>query len=518
LRRDEVVVSLAGDRQAIAQLLDAVISASRDLRLREVLRRIVGYACVLVDARSGVLGVGEPGQEPVELIHHGDEVGFPPPEPALGAPLRIQDEVIGHLYVTGKAGEFTDEDREHVTALAAGAAIAVENARMYDRGRQRERWLRASNEITAALLDGGDTGDELRLVTELARNVAGTPVAAIAVAHEDDPSKLVFRVIDGLGEASQAMIGETVDVATTASGIVFSTGEPLLLDQYGDAAANWQDKYNGGAPSLLHEMGAAAIVPLAAGEQTLGVLLLIKMRGEPPFTDADLQLLRNFAGHAALALQHAKARADQRRLAVFEERDRIAGDMQDLVIRRLFDISLGLQGLAPLVDSKVWRRMAALVDELDGTIHEVRRSIFSLQDHVDPPDDESRASLVGALGRIIAHAEEALGFPPLASLDNRADSLVPQRIRPDLLATVREALSNVARHARATTVSVTLCTEIGELTLTVVDNGVGIAESRSRSSGLANLGKRAQRWNGSLTVERIEAGGTRLTWTIPLAG
>lgn len=511
------MVSLAGDRQAVAQLLDAVISSSRELRLREVLQRIVGYACVLTDAHSGALGVGEPGQEPVEVIHHGDDVGFPPPEPALGTPLRIQDEVIGHLYVAGKTGEFTDEDREHVAALGTAAAIAVENARMYDRGRQRERWLRASNEITTALLDGGDSGDELRLVTELARNVAGAPVAAIAVAHESDPGKLVFRVIDGLGEASQALIGETVDVATTASGIVFSTGEPLLLDHYGAAAATWQDKHNGGAPSLLHKMGAAAIVPLAAGEQTLGVLLLIKMRGEPPFTDGDLQLLRNFAGHAALALQYAKARADQRRLAVFEERDRIAGDMQDLVIRRLFDISLGLQGLAPLVDSKVWRRMASLVDELDGTIHDVRRSIFSLQDHVDAAA-ESRGSLLGELSKIIADAREALGFAPMVTLDEKADSLVPQRIQPDLLATAREALSNVARHARAATVSVTLCTEGGELTLTVVDDGVGIAESRSRSSGLANLGKRAQRWNGSLTVERIEAGGTRLTWTVPLFG
>lgn len=506
------MVSLAGDRQAIAQLLDAVISASRELRLREVLRRIVGYACVLVGARSGVLGVGEPGQEPVELIWHGPEVGFPPPEPSLGAPLRVEDEVIGHLYVAGKDGEFTDEDRENVAALGTAAAIAVENARMYDRGRQRERWLRASNEITTAMLDGGDTGDELRLVTELARSVAGTPVAAIAVAHEGDPGKLVFRVIDGLGAASQALIGESIDVATTASGVVFSTGEPLLLNQYGDAAADWQDRHNGGAPSLLHKMGAAAIVPLAAGDQTLGVLLLIKMRGEPPFTEGDLQLLRNFAGHAALTLQYAKARADQRRLAVFEERDRIASDMQDLVIRRLFDISLGLQGLAPLVDAKVWRRITNLVNDLDGTIHEVRRSIFSLQDHVS----EAAAGLIDELGRIIAQAEEALGFEPLVNLDDQANSLVPQRIRPDVLATAREALSNVARHAGATKVSVTLCVEDGKLTLTVVDDGIGIAESRSRSSGLANLGKRAQRWGGSLIVERGDAGGTRLTWTVPL--
>lgn len=508
-----MVVALAGDRQATARLLEAVISASRELRLRDVLLRVASYACVLVDARSGALGIGDP--EPDDVIYHGDAIGYPPAEPFLEAPLRIQDEVIGHLYVAGKAGPFTDEDRENVAALATAAGIAIENARMYEHVRQRERWLRASNEITAALLAGSDAGNELRLVTELARTVAGTPVAAIAVAHDEDPTKLVFRVIDGLGSVSQGMVGETIDVATTASGVVFSTGQPLLLDQYGDAASSWQDRHSGAAPPLLQKLGAAAIVPLAAGEQTLGVLLLIKMRGEPPFDESDLQLLQNFAAHAALTLQYAKARADQRRLAVFEDRDRIAGDMQDLVIRRLFDIGLGLQGMATLVDPPVRRRIANLIDDLDGTIREVRRSIFSLQDHLSPAG-ESPAGLIDALTRIIAQATEALSFEPLVSLDERADSVVPQRIRPDLLATAREALSNVARHANATMVSVTLWIAEHELTLTVVDDGVGIAESRARNSGLANLGKRAQRWGGSMVVERGEAGGTRLAWAVPL--
>ena len=512
------MVSLTGDRQAAARLLDAVISVSRELRLRDVLQRIVGYACGLVDARYGALGIGGPDRD--EVIYHGlddgEQLGFPPDPPFLGVPLRIQDEVIGNLYVAGKldGGEFTEADQENLTALGTAAGIAVENARMYERGRQRERWLQASNEITAALLDGTGADDELRLVTERARAVADTPVAAIAVAHREDPGTLVFRAIDGLGAASQDLVGETIDVATTASGRVFSSGQPLLLDQYGDAASVWQDEHNGGAPPLLRKLGAAAIVPLAAGDQTLGVLLLIKLRGEQPFGAADLELLQNFAAHAALTLQYAKARADQRRLAVFEERDRIAGDMQDLVIGRLFDISIGLQGMATLVEPGVRRRIWGLIDELDGTIREVRRSIFSLQDHVNPVR-ESAASLVDALGRIVAQAAEALGFEPMVSLGDTLDSVVPQRIRADLLATVREALSNVARHAKANTVSVTVWATDSELTLIVVDDGIGIAESRRRRSGLANLGKRAQRWGGSLTVERGDAGGTRLTWAVP---
>jgi signal transduction histidine kinase len=509
-----VVVPLTGDRQGAARLLDAVISVSRELRLREVMQRIVGHACELVDAGAGALGIVELGT----VVYEGrTAIGFPPEPPFLEVPLRAQDEVLGTLYVTEKAGggAFTDEDRENLGALAIMAGIAVENARMYERSRQRERWLQASNEITAALLDGTEAGDELRLITKRARAVADTAAAAIAVAHEETPSKLVFRAIDGMGAASSGLVGETIDVAGTASGIVFSTGRPLLIDDYGNAASGWQDTHNGGAPPLLRKLGAAAIVPLAAGDQILGVLLLIKLRGEQPFAEPDLELLQNFAAHAALALQSAKARADLRRLAVFEDRDRIARDMQDAVIRRLFEISLRLQGLSTLVDRSVRGRIATLVDDLDGTIREVRRTIFSLQDHVNPVGD-TPATLLEALGRIVNQASEALGFEPRTSLDPTLNSVVPQPIRADLLATAREALSNVARHAKAGTVSVTVEAPGNELTLTVVDDGIGIPTSRARNSGLANLGKRAQRWGGSMTVEQGSAGGTRLTWTVPL--
>lgn len=513
-----MVVPLTGDRQATARLLDALISDTRELRLREALQRIVNFACALVDARYGALGIGGLDSDPVEVIYRDDEpphaIGYPPQPPFLRATLRLQDDVIGHLYVAEKVGEFTDEDQESLRELAAGAAISVENAQMFERGRQRERWLQASNEITTALLDGAEAGDELGLITQRARAVADTAAAALAVAHEERPGKLVFRALDGLGAASSSLVGETIDVANTASGIVFSTGQPLLIEDYGEAASGWQDANNGGAPPLLRKLGPAAIVPLAAGDQTLGVLLLIKMRGEQPFARSDLELLQNFAAHAALALQYAKARADQRRLAVFEDRDRIASDMQDQVIRRLFDISLRLQSMGALVGTDARRRVAGLVEDLDGTIQAVRRTIFSLQDQVNPAFEP--AGLLDSLSRIVTQAGEALGFEPLASLDETLDSVVPQQIRGDLLATVREALSNVARHARAGTVSVTVCAAENDLTLTVVDDGVGITQSRSRNSGLANLGKRAQKWGGSMTVERGSGGGTHLTWTVPL--
>jgi signal transduction histidine kinase len=527
--------------------------------LREVLQRIVEYSCELVDARYGALAVSGPeralvdvvfqgvdeatraaiGDPPfgrgllgelirqrrpirlTDLTEHPSSIGFPANHPPmstfLGVPLTVRDELFGTLYVTEKngGGPFTDEDQNMLTALATAAGIAVDNARIYERSRQRERWLQGSNEITASLLAEADPAGELQLVTERARAVADAPIAAIALPHEQDPGKLVFRVLEGLGWASESMVGSTIDVATTASGMVFTSGEPLLLDSYGDAAASWQDEHNGGAPPILRQLGSAAIVPLAAGEQILGVLLLIKMRGEQPFGKPDLQLLQNFAAHAALALRYAKARADQRRLAVFEDRDRIASDMQSLVIRRLFDIGLGLESLNRLVPGELRRRVSGLVDDLDATIRDLRHSIFSLQDHLNP-ERESPGSLDEALLRTIGQAADALGFEPRVGLSGSLDAVVPERIRPDLLATLREALANVARHAKATAVSVQLRVAEGELALDVLDDGIGIPTERGRSSGLANLRKRAARWGGTLTVEPGGGGGTRLTWTVPL--
>lgn len=532
---DEVVVTLAGDRQASSRLLDAVISVARDLRLRDVLQRVVAYACQLVDARHGALGVAGPDRIVADIVHHGPEAGadeaadllsdlMNQPEPMrvagrLSVPLLIRGEVFGNLYVAEKAGggPFTDEDQQTLVAFVGAAGIAVDNARMFELGRQRERWLQASNEITTALLAETPAG-ELQLITELARKVAGAPVAAIAIPHEQNPARLVFKVIDSAGRDAGNLVGSTISIAGTASGMVYSTGRPLLLDDYGDAAASWQDAYNGGAPPALLDLGSAAIVPLAAGEQILGVLLLIKLRGEQPFGEPDLELLRNFAAHAALAMRYAKARADQRRLAVFEDRDRIAADMQHLVITRLFDIGLSLQSVSRLVQPAVRGRVLGLVDELDGTIRELRSSIFSLREEALAAA-RIPGSLNDAVQRTISQAADALGFEPRVGVTGSLDSAVPEDVRPDLLATLREALANVARHAKATLVTVELRVADDMLTLDVLDDGIGIPAVRDRNSGLANLGRRAQRWGGNLVVTPGSADGgrgTRLTWRIPL--
>lgn len=544
-------------RRARMRLIDAVISVSRDLRPQDILERIVGYACELTDARYGALDLVGADHNLVDVIYHGanettqakigdtltghdllDQLlehpapirvsdltahpawsGLPPYHPQtrafLGVPLTVRDEVLGTLYVTEKraGGGFTDEDEEALVALATAAGTALENARLLERSRQRERWLRASNEITAALLADTPAADELRLVTQRARTIAGTPIAAIALPDERDPGKLVFRVVDSPDTRAESLTGIGLDVATTASGMVFTTGEPLLIRDYGDWAAKWHADRGGEPPAHLRELGSAAIVPLAAGEETLGVLLLGKLRDETPFDESDLALLQNFSAHAALALRNAKARADQRRLAVIEDRDRIAGHMQDLVIRRLFDIGLNLQSVARLVRSDLRRQVVALVDDLDDTIRDLRHSIFSLQN----PTEELPSSLDEAIEHTARHATDALGYPPHLDVTTPLEPVVPERIRPDLLATLREALSNVARHARATEVSVRLRVDEGRrLTLEVVDNGIGIPAVRERNSGLASLDRRATRIGGRLTIGPGSHGGTRLVWTVPM--
>ena len=553
------MVPVRGDPpgQHNSALLHAVVDVVSNLRVRDVLQRIVEYGCDLVDARYGALGVLGPDGDLTGFVWHGFEpeheqlgatpsgrgllqevttlaeplrladltdhrrsfgfpVGHPPMRTFLGVPLRVGDEVYGNLYLTEKrdGGEFTAQDEELLVALATSAGIAVENARLYERSQRRERWLAASNEITRALLSGVDSDDGLRLVTERARTVSDAPIAGLALPHPDRDDTLVFEVVDGLGAVNEMLAGATVDMATSASGAVFSSGEAILLQHYGDAAAAWQASRGLEAPAELKELDSAAIVPLAAGDDTLGVLLLCKRRGDVPFAEDDLELLRSFAAYAAIALKYAEGQASRQRLALLEERDRIASDLHDVVIQRLFAVGLGLAGLEQEVGAEVRGRVSGYVDDLDQAMTDMRRSIFSLQD----PQAERSMSLRSELLRVIEQATAPAGVRPRIALDGPIDTMVDGGVRLDLLATAREALSNVVRHASATTVTVRLAVSVDLLALDVVDDGVGLPVGSRRSSGLANLAKRAARWGGRCTVADGAGGGTHLRWAVPLPG
>ncbi|MCE7011020.1 GAF domain-containing protein [Kibdelosporangium philippinense] len=487
------------------RFLQAMTAMRAGRTLPEVLREIAKGALDLTGGRFSALGIlDRDGEQFTTLVHVGlDDHAAAAIGPdwsrddVLAAPIQLKDKTVGYLYVAGD--EFTPMRRQAVDAMALAAALAIRDYRQLEESRRREAWLRASNEITATLL-GGQSDDELGLIAQHAREVAGAPMAAIALPDEEG-ELLVFEVVQGV----ENLAGTSIEIEGTASGHVFQTGQPILIDHYGDAAATWQGDNSG----LLNRLGSAAIVPLPAGDEPLGVLLLVRLRHEPLFEQADLDLLRNFAAHVAMAVQYSRARADQQRLVVFEDRERIARGLHDLVIQRVFATGMALEAAATVIPTDpadAADRVRRAVEDLDMTIQEIRTTVFALQHQ----SFESLRSLVLAT---VDDANAALGFAPSLRFRGPVDTSVPREISEQLLPVLREALSNVARHAQATTASVEVALS-GDLMLRITDNGVGIPAG-GRRSGLANMSTRASQLGGTFTAESTKA-GTELCWRVPL--
>ncbi|TCO62246.1 GAF domain-containing sensor histidine kinase [Actinocrispum wychmicini] len=540
----------------IHRLLDAVVSVASDLSLPDVLRRIVQSSIDLVGARYAAMGVLAPEgtslqefiyigiddqqrdligdlphgkgilgllikhPEPIrmpDLHEHRQSYGFPPNHPPmksfLGVPVRVRGEVFGNLYLTEKksGSEFTDEDQTVVVALAAAAGIAIENARLFEQTRQREAWSRASNELTGALLADQTAAGALRLVARRAAQVSGAPLVAVALPDELG-EQLVFDVVDGA--TATELADHQVPMTGSVLGEVYRSAEPRVIDDGWGSSERSPLGWAGEAPVAFKQLGSTVLAPLAAGQQVLGVLVVTKAAGQIPFLEPDLRMVTTFASHAALAIEFARAQEDRQRLAVFEDRDRIARDLHDQVIQRLFAIGLGLQGLTRLVvKPEVGTRVAGFVEDLDQTIREIRRSIFSLQEAPGGP-----VSLRGELLRVIQEGAGALGFEPTVSMDGPLDSLVPDDIRPDVLATLRETLSNAARHAEASavTIAITVDRDGTGLRLSVRDDGKGMPSQPERNSGLANIADRATHLHGTCAIDSAPHGGTTVTWSVPL--
>lgn len=537
-RVGEVVAS----RERLRALLDAVVSIGSDLDLRSTLQRIVDAACELVDARYGALGVIGPDRVLVEFITNGiDEqgqaaigdlphgrgvlglliddprpvrmpditrhprsYGFPPNHPPmhsfLGVPLRIRDQVFGNLYLSEKRGaaEFTEDDEEIVVALAAAAGVAVENARLYAVAHRRERWLAATAEITSVLLGEVRRTDALRLVARRAREVAEAQLVLVLL-YDEDTGQLGVEVVDGPDEALQELVGVSVPVAETALSDAVAGHRHLVLEDLGKAVA-WP---------VPVSTGTAVVAPLAISDTLQGLLVVAQAPGEISNPEDDLPLLTSFAGQAALALERARAQEERELLVVLEDRERIARDLHDVVIQRLFATGLQLQTAAPLVvKSEVLTRINSAVDDLDATIRDIRTAIFELRTPMS-------ATLRTEIRDAVHAAAGPLGFRPVLDVSGPVDSAVPDRIRPEVLAVLREALSNVARHAHASDVRVSVHVADGTLTLTVADNGTGVGDALPRG-GLVNLRERADRHGGGCEVRPGDPGGTVLRWWIPL--
>ena len=368
---------------------------------------------------------------------------------------------------------------------------------------QRERWLEAIAEIRLALLAVSSLDDSLELIVRRAAELADADGATVCVPA-DDPDVVVITA--AFGDLSTPFVGAEFHVDRSLLGQVLATGKPIVSPDVGAEHGPWT------ASLERADIGPLVCVPLTTSRGLAGVLAVARGRARQPFAPEDTQLLEHFAGQAGLAMDLARVRADMEQLAVVADRERIARDLHDHVIQRLFAVGMGLQAAANAIgDVRARERIAESVEELDATIREVRSAIFSLELRASTRVDTSTRSRILD---VTSHAAKSLGFQPRLQFEGPLDTKVPEALVPDLLAVVREALSNTARHAEATNVEVRVEAH-DALVVTVSDNGKGIGDT-TRSSGLANLRARAASHSGSMEVSANEPRGTRLVWRVPL--
>ena len=544
------VDTVLDERTRLQLLLDAVVAMTGDLSLDGVLARIVEAATRLADAKYAALGVlsSSPYTRLRTFVHHGmdgetvtkigelphgygllglildrplrlheiaqhpQSYGFPshhpPMDSFLGVPVRTRDRVFGNLYLTEKHGgeDFTEQDEKVVIALASAAGVAIENAELYEEAARRERWLHATAEITSVLVKSAPGDGPLHAVVDRAREASGADVTWIVTGR--DVQALRLQAVSGVPFAAGDAAGLGLEESLAAR--VVRTGEVVTVDDLSEESHALEPASSLGWPAL----GAAVVVPLRSASGIEGALALAWTREHvDAYATVDAALPASFAEQATLALEVGRAREDQQRLAVFEDRDRIARDLHDLVIQRLFAVGLSLQGAGRLASrtsgtESVVGRLENAVDDLDATIRDIRRTIFALGSM------DSAADIQSEVTQLVDRAAGTLKFRPTLRFEGPVRTLVDGHLAPDVLAVLAEALSNASRHAQASAVDVVVSAD-DRVTLTVVDNGKGL-EGMTSESGLRNMRERAERHAGTFEVTSSPTSGTSVVWSVPL--
>lgn len=532
---DALAEASVGDPKTMRDLLEALLLVGRGLELDQALQRIVEVAADALDARYCALGVRGPelslqafvhtgiapeiratmGPLPVgrgvlgELLHHPEvlripklsdhpaSVGFPPNHPPmdtfLGAPIIVRDELFGSIYLTEKQGspEFTALDEKIVAVLAVAAGIAVDNARAFERAQARLRWMQVI----------ADRGSEPLAGTEL---------------------KIT---LDGLCRDVSALTGAVDVFIVTGRDVVGHTGGEVCADDLFDVVDPDEDCATGSLvvrelvagsqPWLRRGARWVTLQPLQAGQATAAIALTGTDRRY--WTGEEVAGLQGAARVVSLALAYADQQQLARDLQLLEDRHRIARDLHDLVIQRLFAVGMSLQTMqaarpgveqSPVVDNE---RMEQVINDLDATIAQIRTSIFDLQGMPGHGEEVTlRRRVLDVVAEVAAHAP----IVPSVAFLGPVDTLIPDALAPHVEAVLREGISNALRHSKAEQIGVRIVAD-DVVTVEVTDDGRGIPPTAAQS-GLANLTQRADDCDGNFTITSSSTAGTTLTWTAPL--
>lgn len=531
-------IRMLKSQRRLQTLLDSSNVVASDLDLERVLRRIAEEARTVADAEFAALGVldgdghlerfihvGVPTQQaaligdlprglgvlgaviqsqhPIrldDLTTDPRSVGFPAHHPPmssfLGVPIKIRDETYGNLYLTNRAdGPFTAEDEELVTALAAAAATAISNARLYEETRRAQQLSAVLGDLTSALL-ASESIDVFGVLALGVMTLTEADFAGIVTSHEAGEE---LRIDTARGAGASRVEGEVlpwVDCAVSRA----MQGEASISPPDGTDAPPFGD---------LVPSSSVIAVPLVVSGDRIGALCATREDERAAFSTADLALLSDFATQAGLAVALSWARVDRQRLSVIEDRARTARDLHDHVIQRLFATGLGLQAFAsahPHHAGTIDRHVA----EIDAAIEDIRNAIFTLRTR------RATRTVRHRLLDVVTELSAGLALAPQVSFTGPVDSAITADLADDVVAVLRETLANVTRHAKATNVAIEILAAATEIAVTVEDDGVGPGGCVEAASGTANLAARARARHGSFELTPGRSGGTRARWQVPI--
>lgn len=456
-----------------------------------------------------------------DIQHYPHSAGFPAPHPIMHNFLGVlvpaaNNQVWGRMYMADKPGGFTEADAKNISLLASGARIAIQNARQYKQSQNRARWLTASQNIVSSLLEGSEEEEALQVITDEMLQAANADAALMILPSIND----TWVAEIGSGEGAMDLLGTEFPSAGRA--------RTVIREQAGIVVDSMQTLTTVRVEAL-RRFGPAIYAPLVSQGGGRGVLILFRYPKRPEFDLHDLSMAENVAQQASIALELSEARHAQELAAELDERARISRDLHDLAIQQLFASGMHITAvkddLGADLDPKVQRALDSAIFAIDESVGQIRKIVQSLREGSDS------TAVVERLGHETSVALQSLGFAPslvilwngeeLDSTFNRTiiDDAIGSDIADDVVAVVRECLSNVARHAHASSVSVNINACLDEIEIIVIDDGSGLPPSSSRRSGTSNLSARARRHHGTFQIGPRTDGttGTEVHWRVPLS-